>query len=72
MAKWREPMSEDHGKVRVVNYIDGETTPTNIFGEKGDPLPVWKHRFEQNWHGTWAPIPVYHDDGTGNLTEIPQ
>jgi hypothetical protein len=43
--------------------VDGFTTPEDIFGNKGYPLPLVKHRIEQFFDGTWAPIKVYQEDG---------
>jgi hypothetical protein len=51
------------GEIRVVNYVDGFTTPEDIFGNKGYPLPLVKHRLEQFFDGTWAPIKVCQEDG---------
>jgi hypothetical protein len=60
------------GEIRVVNYVDGETVPVDAFGNKGNPIALFKHRIEQFWEGTWAPIEVYHDSGNGELQRIKQ
>ena len=68
MAKWElDCTAEDQGpragEIRVVNYVDGFTVPEDIFGNKGYPLPLVKHRLEQFFDGTWAEIKVYHEEG---------
>jgi hypothetical protein len=68
MAKWElDCTAEDQGprpgEIRVVNYVDGFTTPEDAFGNKGYPIPLFKHRIEQFWDGTWAEIKVYHEEG---------
>jgi hypothetical protein len=56
----------------VVNYVDGETVPVDAFGNKGNPIALFRHRIEQFWDGKWAPIKVYHDPGNGKLERIKQ
>lgn len=72
MAKWREPMSEDIGKIRVVNYIDGMGDTVDSLGNKGDPIPLWRYRIEQFGPWGWQKIPVYQEQPDGTLVEIPQ
>jgi hypothetical protein len=43
--------------------VDGFTTPEDIFGNKGYPIALFRHRLEQFWDGTWAEIKVYHEEG---------
>ena len=51
------------GEIRAVNYVDGFTTPEDVLGNTGYPVPVIKHRLEQFFDGTWTPIKVYQEDG---------
>jgi hypothetical protein len=51
------------GEIRAVNYVDGETVPVDAFGNKGNPIALFKHRIEQFFDGTWTPIKVYHEEG---------
>jgi hypothetical protein len=43
--------------------VDGETVPVDAFGNKGNPIALFRHRIEQFWDGTWAEIKVYHEEG---------
>ena len=68
MAKWdldctAENQGPRPGEIRVVNYVDGFTTPEDAFGNKGYPTPLVKHRIEQFFDGTWTSIKVYHEEG---------
>jgi hypothetical protein len=77
MAKWELDCTAENqgprpGEIRVVNYVDGETVPVDAFGNKGNPIALFKHRIEQFWNGKWAPIKVYHDPGNGKLERIKQ
>lgn len=60
----------ENGAIRVVNYIDGMTDTFDAFGNKGDPVPVLRHRIEQLWYGHWVSIPVYHEEADGTLTQV--
>jgi hypothetical protein len=52
------------GEIRVVNYVDGETVPVDIFGNPGDPIPLIKYRIEQFFDDRWTRIKVYHEEGS--------
>jgi hypothetical protein len=76
MAKWELDCTAENqgprpGEIRVVNYVDGFTTPEDAFGNKGYPMPLIKHRIEQFFDGTWTPIKVYHEEGD-ELREVKQ
>lgn len=73
MAKWdvTDEAAFD-GAIRVVNYIDGTQRAKDIFGNEGPEMPVMKYRIEQLGPWGWQPVPVYHEEADGTLTEIPQ
>lgn len=72
MAKWNVGGDGPrNGEIRVVNYVDGETVPVDVFGKAGDPIPLIRYRIEQFWDGRWAPIKVYHEEGD-RLVEVKQ
>lgn len=73
MAKWNvtdEPAFG--GAIRIVNYVAGTQRAKDIFGNEGPEMPVMKHRIEQLGPWGWIPVPVYHEDADGTLTEIEQ
>jgi hypothetical protein len=68
MAKWELDCTAENrgprpGEIRVVNYVDGETVPVDAFGNKGNPIALFRHRLEQFFDGTWTSIKVYHEEG---------
>lgn len=72
MAKWKTVEQAFDGAIRVVNYIDGTQRAKDIFGNEGPEMPVMKYRIEQLGPWGWQPVPVYHEEADGTLTEIPQ
>lgn len=72
MAKWKTVEQAFDGAIRVVNYIDGTQRPKDAFGNEGPEMPVMKYRIEQLGPWGWQPVPVYHEEADGTLTEIPQ
>lgn len=72
MAKWKTVEQAFGGAIRVVNYIDGTQRAKDIFGNEGPEMPVMKYRIEQLGPWGWQPVPVYHEEADGTLTEIPQ
>lgn len=73
MAKWKvTDAATFDGAIRVVNYVDGTQRAKDIFGNEGPKMPVMKYRIEQLGPWGWQPVPVYHEEADGTLTEIPQ
>lgn len=72
MAKWKPVEQTYDGAIRVVNYADGTQRAKDIFGNEGPAIPVMKYRIEQLGPWGWQPVPVYHEEADGTLTEIPQ
>lgn len=73
MAKWDvTDEATFEGAIRVVNYVDGTQRAKDIFGNEGPEMPVMKYRIEQLGPWGWQPVPVYHEEADGTLTEIPQ
>lgn len=72
MAKWKTVEQAFDGAIRVVNYIDGTQRAKDIYGNEGPEMPVMKYRIEQLGPWGWQPVPVYHEEADGTLTEIPQ
>jgi hypothetical protein len=72
MAKWKTVEQAFDGAIRVVNYVDGTQRAKDIFGNEGPEMPVMKYRIEQLGPWGWQPVPVYHEEADGTLTEIPQ
>ena len=72
MAKWKTVEQAFDGAIRVVNYIDGTQRAKDAFGNEGPEMPVMKYRIEQLGPWGWQPVPVYHEEADGTLTEIPQ
>lgn len=73
MAKWDvTDEATFEGAIRIVNYVDGTQRAKDIFGNEGPEMPVMKYRIEQLGPWGWQPVPVYHEEADGTLTEIPQ
>ncbi len=72
MAKWKTVEQAFDGAIRVVNYVDGTQRAKDIFGNEGPETPVMKYRIEQLGPWGWQPVPVYHEEADGTLTEISQ
>lgn len=72
MAKWRTVEQSFDGAIRVVNYVIGTQRAKDVFGNEGPEMPVMKYRIEQLGPWGWQPVPVYHEEADGALTEIPQ
>lgn len=72
MAKWKTVEQAFDGAIRVVNYIDGTQRAKDAFGNEGPEMPVMKYRIEQLGPWGWQPVPVYHEEADGTLTELPQ
>ena len=70
MAKWKTVEQAFDGAIRVVNYVDGTQRAKDIFGNEGPEMPVMKYRIEQLGPWGWQPVPVYHEEADGTLTEI--
>lgn len=72
MARWKTVEQSFDGAIRVVNYVDGTQRAKDIFGNEGPEMPIMKYRIEQLGPWGWQPVPVYHEEADGTLTEIPQ
>jgi hypothetical protein len=58
--------------IRIINYVSGTQRPKDIFGNEGTETPVINWRVEQLGPWGWLPVPVYHEEADGTLTEVKQ
>jgi hypothetical protein len=73
MAKWKvtDQVPFD-GALRIINYVSGTQRAKDIFGNEGPETPVINWRMEQFCPWGWQPVPVYHEEADGTLTEVKQ